>query len=295
MSKTLIVTEDQAGKRADIVVTTYLSGYSRSTVAILFDNEKVILDGVALKAKYKLRINDEVTIDTDILTQTPDNITLEVIYEDDDVLVVNKPDGVLSHSKGSFNSEGTVSSFVVDHVGIEEPTNRQGIVHRLDRATSGVMICAKNDAASAWLQQQFSERKVKKTYIAVVNGSFEDEKFTIDVPLERNPNKPQTFMASIRGKQALTDVKVLNFDGDNSILRLSPHTGRTHQLRVHLAYMKHPIIGDYLYDGKSASRLMLHAYSLEIILPSKVVKKFICPVPDNFYKNGVVQELCKTI
>jgi RluA family pseudouridine synthase len=152
----------------------------------------------------------------------------------------------------------------------------------LDRATSGVIIGAKNAAALSWLQKQFSQRKVKKTYIAIVQGHLPNDHAIIDMPIERNPKKPQTFRVGAQGKAALTEYQVIKLNDTYSMLQLSPQTGRTHQLRVHLAHLGHPIVGDTLYGGKPAERLFLHALSLEITMPSRERKTFTAPLPELF-------------
>jgi RluA family pseudouridine synthase len=197
------------------------------------------------------------------------------------VLVINKPIGLLSHSKGTFNSEATVATWLEDHFKGEKH-NRAGIVHRLDRATSGVMIVAKNEEAYKWLQKQFSSRKVKKAYVAIVSGHLTHSEAIIDLPIERNPKAPQSFRVGPSGKSASTEYSVLSSNDNSSLIELRPTTGRTHQLRVHLAHLGHPIVGDTIYKGKPADRLYLHAKSLEITLPSKERKVFEVPLPKEF-------------
>jgi RluA family pseudouridine synthase len=148
------------------------------------------------------------------------------------------------------------------------------------------MIGAKTPEALSWLQKQFSTRKVKKTYMAVVSGHLRTEQAIIDMPIERNPKKPQTFRAGSNGKPAVTEYKVLRAGDKYSLLELKPTTGRTHQLRVHLAQIGHPIAGDTLYGGPEADRLYLHAQSLELTLPDKTRKVFTVPVPAEF--SGVI-------
>ena len=209
------------------------------------------------------------------------DIELPIVYEDDDCVVINKPTGLLAHSKGAFNPEATVASWLRSHVqGLEG--ERAGIVHRLDRATSGVMIMAKTPEALSWLQKQFSQRKVKKVYTAIVQGKLQPEEAIIDMPIERNPKRPQTFRTGINGKPAQTEYKVVAVQHGRSLVVLQPRTGRTHQLRVHLLQLGHPIVGDSLYGGPEGKRLYLHATSLELTLPNRERKVFKVDVPDSF-------------
>ncbi|HVX48269.1 MAG TPA: RluA family pseudouridine synthase [Candidatus Saccharimonadales bacterium] len=270
-------------ERLDQSVVRQLPGLSRSAAAKLIEDGKVKINGQAAgKASQKVRPDDTVEVDYDpSLAADIPKIQLPVIYEDQDCVVINKPAGVLTHSKGEFNPEATVATWLAGRVK-DMSGERAGIVHRLDRATSGVMICAKTPEALKWLQKQFSERKVKKTYAAVVKGRLPKPEAVIDMPIERNPRKPQTFRVGVNGKPALTNYKVLSHGNGYSLLELQPATGRTHQLRVHLHKLGHPIVGDELYGGPKADRLYLHAERLEITLPSKQRRTFEVPVPAEF-------------
>jgi 23S rRNA pseudouridine1911/1915/1917 synthase len=210
-------------------------------------------------------------------------LELPIIYQDDNCLVINKPIGILSHSKGAFNDEASVASFAAAFV-TGMSGNRAGIVHRLDRDTSGVMIIAKNNQTLHWLQKQFSQRKVKKIYYAVVEGRMAPEEAVIDIPLERNMRSPKTFKASSSGRPAITAYSQIKSNGRYSLLKLEPQTGRTHQLRVHLKHLGHPILGDRFYGGAPADRLFLHAASLEISLPGGIRRVFEAPLPAEFNK-----------
>lgn len=256
---------------------------SRSFVSVLLDQGKVILNGkVVFKAATKVKEGDFVELDY-LPSQLQDipEINLEILYQDDDCIVVNKPEGVLTHSKGAFNPEATVSTFIRQFTtGMSD--NRGGIVHRLDRVTSGVIICAKHEAALAKLQKQFSERKTKKTYNALIVGTLDPSEASIDMPIERNPKKPQTFRVGPNGKTAVTNYKILKEGEAYSLVELRPVTGRTHQLRVHLAQLDRPIVGDVLYGGEPADRTYLHALSLEITIPSGERKVFTAPLPKAF-------------
>jgi 23S rRNA pseudouridine1911/1915/1917 synthase len=274
------------GSRLDIYVAGKYPGFTRASLETLFDNGMVQANGKTLKAGYKLKAGDKVQVDDSLLSAVPPKIKLPVLYEDDDVIVINKPAGILSHSKGALDTEATVASFIKDKLTDESLTgNRAGIVHRLDRATSGVIIAAKNSKALSKLQKQFSSRKVKKTYVAVVDGVPEQAEAIIDIPIERNPVRPQTFKAGSGGKPSQTHyriIKTLVKNGSNySLLELKPLTGRTHQLRVHLAYIGHPIVGDRVY-GREADHMLLHAKSLEITLPGGARRTFEVPEPEVF-------------
>lgn len=275
--------EISRAERLDQYVVRRQPGLSRSFATRLIQDGDVLVNGEPqLKAGYKIRPSDRIKIgfDENKAVVFPE-IDLPVIYEDDDCVVIDKPVGLLTHSKGAFNPEATVSTWLRGRMKAPKG-ERAGIVHRLDRATSGVMICAKTPAALGWLQKQFSLRKVKKTYVAVAEGVLKDEEAVIDMPIERNPKKPQTFRVGSNGKPAVTAYKVLKTDGKLSLVELKPTTGRTHQLRVHLEHLGHPIVGDEFYGGQPAKRLFLHAASLEITLPNKQRKTFEVPVPSEF-------------
>lgn len=270
-------------KRLDAAVIEQYPDITRSFATRLIKEGKVSVNSVTeTKAGYKLRSDDRVTVDYDPGKEVkPPEIDIPVIYEDDDCVVINKPKGLLTHSKGAYNPEATVATWLrsrVDHLEGE----RAGIVHRLDRATSGVMICAKNPESLAWLQKQFSQRRVKKQYAAIVSGVLQPEHAIIDMPIERNPKAPQTFRVGSNGKSAITEYTVVAHNDKESLVELRPQTGRTHQLRVHMHHLGHPIVGDTFYGGQDADRLYLHAHSLELTLPSRVRKVFTVPIPDGF-------------
>ncbi len=270
-------------QRLDQKVVELLPRLSRAFAARLVEQGSVTVNGdIETKPGYKLRPDDVARVDYDPgeLDNIPD-IELPVLYEDADCVVIDKPVGVLSHSKGAFNPEATVASWLRSRVaGLNG--ERAGIVHRLDRATSGVMICAKTPEALGWLQKQFSQRKVKKTYYAVVAGRMPHDHALIDMPIARNPKKPQTFRADSSGKPALTEYFVKKEGKELTLLELKPQTGRTHQLRVHLSEIGRPIVGDMFYGGKPADRLYLHAEQLEITLPTHERRTFTALLPAEF-------------
>ncbi len=278
--------EVSRAERLDQRVVTMLPQLSRAYAAKLIETERVSVNGRSqVKVGYKLRPDDVVTVQYDEAaeSQIPD-IELETIYEDDNCVVVNKPVGLLTHSKGVFNPEPTVATWLRSRLK-DMDGSRAGIVHRLDRATSGVMICAKTSEALSWLQKQFAQRRTKKTYHAVVAGRMNPIEAVIDMPIERNPKAPATFRVGNQGKSAITVYRTIaeSTDGRYSLVELKPETGRTHQLRVHLAHQGHPIVGDVLYGGESSGRMFLHAHALECTLPVTHERKvFSVPTPPSF-------------
>ena len=277
------VTEEQAGQRLDVFVASHMTRLSRAFIQKLADQGKITVKDKAVKAGYKVREAETVHVDYDEaeLDVIP-SIDLPVIYEDDDCVVMNKPAGVLTHAQGTLSNEATVATFLRDKLKDLEGI-RGGIVHRLDRATSGVIIGAKNQAALSFLQKQFSQRKAKKTYVAIVKGTPKLEEAVIDMPIERNPKAPATFRVGPNGKPSVTHYKVLRSNDTYSLIELKPTTGRTHQLRVHLAEQGMPIVGDPLYgSGTFGDRLYLHALSLEITTPNRERQTFTAPLPPEF-------------
>lgn len=274
--------DSQADMRLDIYVQSRLPNLSRAYIQKLITQQRIRVNGVPEKPGYKLRAQDRVIIDYDPseLEAIPHH-ELPILYEDEDCLVIDKPTGILSHSKGAFNPEATVATFISSRIQ-DLQGDRAGIVHRLDRATSGVIICAKHPVAFSWLQKQFSQRRVGKTYNAIVQGHVDHEEAVIDMPIERHPQKPKIFRAGAGGKQAITRYKVVQRNKTHDMLALFPTTGRTHQLRVHLKQLGHPIVGDTLYGGEEANRLFLHALSLEITLPNHTRRTFVAPLPQAF-------------
>jgi 23S rRNA pseudouridine1911/1915/1917 synthase len=287
-------------ERLDMRLIAMYPDLTRSVSSRLIEQGKVSVNGKVIeKAGYKLKPGDEIVAEYnyELMTAIP-SIELPILYEDDDCVVIEKPVGVLSHSKGEFNPEATVASWLAEHLvkkgktpnwileqDVEKgsPNNpRAGIVHRLDRATSGVMICAKTPAALAHLQKQFSQRKTKKVYMAVISGHLKLPHAIIDMPIGRNPKKPKTFAVMKGGKEAVTEYEVKDSNESYDLVELRPLTGRTHQLRVHLHNQGHPIVGDTFYDGKPAERMYLHALSLEITLPNKQRKLFTTKLPKEF-------------
>lgn len=273
---------DDSGQRLDVFLQTEFIELSRTSIQKLINSEKVLVNGNSEKTGYKLKMGDIISVDYKKPTENEmPTIDLPIIYEDEDCIVIDKPVGILTHSKGSFNPEATVASFITPKLS-DLKGERAGIVHRLDRATSGVIICAKNQQALSWLQKQFATRKTKKIYFAVIKNGLEPTQAIIDMPIERDPKLPKQFRVGKNGKTAQTAYKIINQNNEYALIELKPVTGRTHQLRVHLKQVGYPIIGDTIYGGLPAERLMLHAENLELTLPNRLRKTFNSIIPKTF-------------
>lgn len=257
--------------RLDILMKEIYKSYNRSTLQKFIESGFATVDGEVVN-KPNTKVERGVKLDLKV-PEVMKNADLrpEVIYEDGNVLVVNKPSGLLSEAKGEYCPECTLADYGL-------------VAHRLDRDTSGVMILAKSEEVQKFLKKQFQDRKVHKIYYAVVPGQLKLDEARIDLPMLRDLKRPTTFRVDANGKEAETFYKVLRSDGKHSLVELRPTTGRTHQLRVHMKYLGHPIVGDTVYGGEKADRLYLHAGSLEITLPGGVRKVFTVDLPENFIK-----------
>lgn len=267
--------------RADRLLASMHLDYSRAALAKLFDQGLVTLDGKPLKAGDKIPEESVIEANLSSLEAPVTAVPVPILYEDDDLIVMDKPAGMLTHAQNKFVKEATVATFLREKGKMEG--ERAGVVHRLDRATSGVIVGAKHERALGWLQKQFADRTVKKTYTAVVEGALRQPEAVIDMPIGRNPKAPATFRVDPNGKPAVTHYRVLHVNKQYSLVELKPETGRTHQLRVHLQKIGHPIVGDPLYGtGKYGDRLYLHAHTLALTLPNGARKTFTSPIPTAF-------------
>ncbi len=270
-------------KRLDRELAKRYPETSRSTWQKHIHSGNINVNGTVItSSKHEITENDKISIEVPKTPDFKDN-QLPIIYIDDNVIVVNKPAGVLTHSKGELNDEFTVADFFRRYTSYNLDSNRPGIIHRLDRDTSGVIIGARDAETAILLQKQFADRKTKKTYYAVLTGKPKLDIANIDLPIGRNPKKPSIFRVDANGKSAVTKYEIVDMNNKYTLIKLQPQTGRTHQLRVHMKYIGSPILGDKLY-GKSADRLYLHAYSLEITISSGQRRTFTAPLPDNLTK-----------
>ncbi|MDN5275777.1 MAG: hypothetical protein JWN33_426 [Candidatus Saccharibacteria bacterium] len=267
--------------RLDAELARRYPDISRSLWQKYIKSEYVTVNGnVVTQPKTEVTDTDEIAVSLPEMTDYTDH-SLPIIYSDDNVIVVDKPAGVLTHSKAADNDEFTVAEFFARYSSFNKDTNKAGIVHRLDRDTSGVIIGARTEQTGLYLQKQFANRQVKKTYYAVVEGLPKELTAIIDIPLGRNPSAPGTYRPDASGKSAQTSYEVIETNGKQSLIKLQPLTGRTHQLRVHMQYINTPIKGDRVY-GKPSDRMYLHAHELIISTKHDHVQTFTSPVPDIF-------------
>ncbi len=287
MSKYIYQNENK--ERLDSYLTLVLPKINRSTIYKFIKESRIkVNDEIITKAGYQIKLNDEIDVNIDdLISLKSTGLVPKIIYQDKNVIVLDKPAGLLSHSKGQYNPEDTVNSIFYNFSsGLDE--NRGGIVHRLDRDTSGVMIYALNEFTLKFLQKQFSQRKVKKVYFAVVENIPKNNELLIDIPLTRDVKNPKKFTGDLDGKPAQTNLTIekINKAKNISLVKLQPKTGRTHQLRVHLSILKTPILGDRLYNFLTSDkypRMFLHAYSLTIRLPGEPKPRtFISELPKEF-------------
>jgi len=261
--------------RLDIYISKGHSNLTRSYIQKLIKNGSITVNGLPSKASCKIKKDDKISVNIPRpkkIEANPENIPLNIIYEDADFIVINKARGMVTHPAPG-NWEGTLVNAVLDHCkdlsGIGGDL-RPGIVHRLDKDTSGIIIVTKSDFAHKSLAKQLKDRLVKKTYIAVVSGKMKKDDGVINEPIGRSiRDRKKMTVAKSGGREAITRYSVIKIMGDKTIVELYPRTGRTHQLRVHLAHIGHPIVGDKIYNPKkSKSGMMLHAKKIGFAHPS---------------------------
>lgn len=256
-------------KRLDTMMAGIYKSYNRSTIQKFIKNGFVKVDGSKV-LKPNALFEEGIKIDLEIPDEMKNaDVVPEVIYEDDKVLVLDKPAGLLSMAKGGYCPEKTLEDFGL-------------LVHRLDRDTSGVVILAKDPKTQTFLRRQFQDRKAHKVYYAVLTGVPKLNEARLNLPIMRDLKHPTTFRVDPRGKESETFYEVLKSDGKHALVELRPTSGRTHQLRVHMKYLEHPIVGDPIYGSEKADRLYLHAGRLEITLPGGVRKVFEAKLPESF-------------
>ena len=274
----IIVTEEFNGVRADKVLSVVISDLSRSFIQGLFDEGKVLINGKVGKGKIKLFVGDKILVkipEPEELKVESEDIPLDIVYEDRDVILVNKPKDMVVHPAPG-NYSGTMVNALLHHCTDLSGINgviRPGIVHRIDKDTSGILVVAKNDTAHNKLAEQFKEHSIKREYYALVEGRIKKEDGTIDAPIGRHPNDRLKFAVVKEGKRAVTHYEVIEVFNSCTLVKCKLETGRTHQIRVHMAFIGHPLVGDTVYGLKKQKLTnlgqVLHAKTLGFIHPSK--------------------------
>ena len=295
MQHKIKVTQDFEKQRLDIYLSeTVFKDKSRSYVQNMIKDEHILVNTQKVKTGYILKAGDDITI-FDVepvkLDLNPVDMNLDIVYEDYDLLVINKPEGLVVHPASSYHEPTLVHGLMhqVDTLSSINGVIRPGIVHRIDKDTSGLLVVAKNDISHQLLSEQLKKHEIKRTYIALVYHDFTEEEGTINAPIGRHP-KNRLKMAIVEdGKHAITHFKVLKrFNNQYTLISCELETGRTHQIRVHMAYINHPIVGDALYGPKqviSDHGQFLHATELSFMHPiKKEYMTFNADIPDYFQK-----------
>ncbi len=291
----IVVTEDDEGIRIDKYLTDNLEDITRNRIQKLIDDEQISVNGKLVKANYKVKENDIICVTipeaVEIDIQAED-IPLDIVYEDDDLLVVNKPKGMVVHpAPGHYT--GTLVNAIMHHCkdnlsGINGEL-RPGIVHRIDMDTTGLLVVCKNDYAHNFLAEQLKEHSITRKYHAIVYNSVKEDDGTVNAPLGRNPSDRKKMAIIKDGREAITHYHVIERFKNYSYIECQLETGRTHQIRVHMTSINHPLLGDSLYGPKSSSFNLqgqtLHAKVLGFIHPrTKEYMEFEVPLPEYFEK-----------
>ncbi|OKZ56653.1 MAG: RNA pseudouridine synthase [Clostridium sp. 26_21] len=282
--KEYIVSHEEKGKRLDAYISSANTDITRTSAQRLIEDGNILVNGKNVKVSYKIQENDKISVEIPKPKQIElkaQDIPIEIIYEDSDIIVVNKPKGMVVHPANG-NPDGTLVNAIMaickDSLSGIGGEIRPGIVHRIDKDTSGLLIVAKNDNAHVKMSEQIKNHEVKKTYIALVRGVFKENEATIDMPIGRSTSDRKKMAVNKNGKNAITHIKVLKRFDKYTLLQVNIETGRTHQIRVHLSHIGYPIVGDYTYsNGKNefdVSGQCLHAQKLEFKHP--ITQKDMC-------------------
>ena len=285
------LTIHQQKGRLDKVLAQEFSDFSRSQLQEWIEIQKVTVNGEATLNKYKVKTGDEVVINVpepEPIATKPEALPLDIIYEDADLAIINKPRGMVVHP-GAGNPEGTLVNALLYHIKDLSGINgklRPGIVHRLDKDTTGGLVIAKNDQAHQALAAQLEDRSMKREYLALVHGNIPHEEGVINAPIGRDPKDRKKFTVREDGKEAITHFKVIERFAKYTLVAAQLETGRTHQIRVHFKFIKHPLVGDPDYgvkDELEVSAQLLHAHKLGFIHPtSGKYVEFEAPLPVDF-------------
>lgn len=293
-NKEFLVSAENTGERIDKFLAEADGELTRSAIVKLIEEENITVNGNVPNKNLKLREGDRIVIfvPEPVLPEAkPENIPLDIVYEDDDLLVVNKPRGMVVHPAAG-NYDGTLVNALLYHCGDSlsgiNGVLRPGIVHRIDKDTSGLLIVAKNDFSHRLLAEQIKEHSFTRKYQAVVCGNIKDDEGTINAPIGRHPTERKKMAVTMKNsREAVTHYKVLERFGKYTHVELTLETGRTHQIRVHMAYIGHPVAGDPVYGGKkylaSLNGQCLHAYYISFVHPrTEEILTLSAPLPDYF-------------
>ena len=293
-SKLIInVSDEETGERID----SFLSGktdFTRTRIQQLIKERNIMVNGKATKSSYKIEKDDEIGIEVPEAETTeikPENIDIDIVYEDSYIAVINKQAGLVVHPAHGHYS-GTLVNAILYHIKDLSGINgeiRPGIVHRLDKDTSGLIVIAKNDKVHAALTEMFQEKKIRKTYLAILKGKLNksEGKVVTQIGRDKNDRKKMTVIDDItKGKTAITNYRVLSHNSLFTLVKVNIETGRTHQIRVHMRHLGYPILGDSVYGRKdNEKRQMLHAYKLEFLHPvTGHQMEFTGEIPEDFQK-----------
>jgi 23S rRNA pseudouridine1911/1915/1917 synthase len=284
-------TADQPGQRLDVAIAAVLTDLSRSQIQRLIKSEMVLVDGRPAKPAYRIEGGEVISVRVPVegpLQIGPEAIPLDVLYEDADLVAINKPAGMVVHPAHGHTDGTLVNAALACWPGIADVggQGRAGVVHRLDKDTSGVIVVAKTEAALQALQAQFRARAVHKRYLALVDGIPESNQGIIEAPLGRDPRQRKRIAVLRDGRPALTAYRLLEAFDHHALLEIEPKTGRTHQIRVHLAWLGYPVVGDQVYGWRRPSiklgRHFLHAVQLAVNSPSTGERlDFVAPLPSD--------------
>ena len=285
----MIVVNKEVNERIDKYLAS-ITDLSRETITKMIDSEYILVNGKKVKASYKPVLGDKIDIKEGFVKDTKidaKKLDLDIVYEDEYLMVINKPSGLVVHP-GSGNKDNTLVNglmYYTKNLSDIGDSDRPGIVHRLDKDTSGLMLVAKENKTHEILAEEFKKHNIHREYIALVDGVIEVSRGTIDAPIKRSKENYQKMTVASGGKKAITNFEVIKRYKNNTLIRLVLETGRTHQIRVHMAYIGYPIHNDPVYNKKVSTSFgqFLHSEYLKFIHPiTKKELEFRCPLPDEF-------------
>ena len=293
MEEIKLIYEKNDFLRIDKYLNETFDEFTRTQLQLMIEDGQVTVNGKVIKSNYKLKVNDEIVViikDPELTKIEPQNIPLDIYYEDSDIIVVNKPSGMVVHpALGNYNN--TLVNALLYHCKDLSGINgeiRAGIVHRIDKDTSGLIVACKNDLAHKNLSQQFMDHKVNKIYYCLCNGVIPHNVGVINAPIGRDPESRQQMAVVEHGKEAITHFKVLDRYEKHCLVEVKLETGRTHQIRVHMKYIGYPLVGDPIYGPRKVvgdNGQFLHAKKLEFYHPrTNKLMSFESPLPDYFEK-----------